>query len=89
MSFFGGWEGGTGGGGVPGVIIPSYYFSLEPSLVMSLSANQLQTHTCNHTYSCTCTGMEVIKAEVKGQPHYPESVKTFGVFYALVSIKEA
>lgn len=33
--------------------------------------------------------MEIIKAEVEGRPHYPEPVKTFGGFYALVSIKEA
>lgn len=54
-------------------------------------SRQLQTHThaCNHMYSCTCTGMEVIKAQVKGRAHYPQPVKTFGVFYALVSIKEA
>lgn len=78
----------------PGVIIPSYYFCPEPSLVMSLSAASCRhtltyTHACNHMYACTCTGMEVIKAEVKGRPHYPEPVKTLGVFYALVSIKEA
>ena len=60
------------------VIIPTYYFCPEPSLVMSLSAASCRhtlacTHTHVHTYictqpqrfSCTCTGMEVIKARSK------------------------
>lgn len=66
------------------VATPTYYFSPELSLVMSLSAT-----SCRHT--STCTQWHVFlhmhrygshQCKVKGLPHYPAPVKTFGKFYA-------
>lgn len=78
---------------VPFLCYNSHLLFLSQALISHVAVSrQLQTHV--HTNAHAHTYLHVLlhmhrygshQGKVKGLPHYPAPVKTFGVFYALVS----